>query len=278
MANTQRLGLLGQGISFSLSPKIHLESARLLGISCEYKLYDLKAEKVGSFLKKFWNDGGLGLNVTTPHKELVAKELGASLNSVNTLYRGQVGFNTSSTDGKGFARSVARMGRELNAYANIVILGSGGASLAILNYLQASGINRNIHILRRSAQRDKVLQQELSQPISFFGFDCLSLKTCLDKVSGTPSLLIQASSAPLKGDRLDHLLPALDDFEGAFVDLVYDKPSALYHYAKDQGLNCQDGLPMLIEQARLAQELWWGKSADFNSILDHLISGDGKQS
>ena len=271
MTSIYHLGLLGSGISFSLSPRIHQHSAKVLGLACDYQLYDIVGgTEVEKFLKDFWDKGGHGLNVTTPHKELVATSVSSPLSSVNTLYRGQGSWSAASTDGEGFARSVARMGRDLASYDDLVILGSGGASVAILNYLKSNNIAGKVHILRRSKSRDAALQQELPGKISFHDFTCQSLASCLRSLAGNQCLLIQASSAPLKGNDLNHLVPALDTFKGDLVDLVYGKPSALYHYAKDQGLNCQDGLPMLIEQARLAQELWWGESAGFDEIVNSL--------
>ena len=151
--------------------------------------------------------------------------------------------------------------------------GSCGASMAILAYLRAKGVTGKVHLFRRSPKKDEILQQELARELRFFDFDCASLESCLNDITHDRCLIIQASSAPIKGDDLSHLLPALKSFRGHLADLVYGKPSALLKYAQDQGLACQDGLPMLIEQARLAQELWWGESAGFEAIYNHLISG-----
>jgi shikimate 5-dehydrogenase len=59
---------------------------------------------------------------------------------------------------------------------------------------------------------------------------------------------------------------ALSEYQGSLVDLIYDKPSALYFTALHRGIKAQDGLPMLIEQARLSQKLWWGKSASYEDL------------
>ena len=66
---------------------------------------------------------------------------------------------------------------------------------------------------------------------------------------------------------------AFGAFDGIFMDLVYGKPSAIFQSLKQKGKICQDGLPMLIEQARKSQELWWGEAAPFKEIFDHLIAG-----
>jgi hypothetical protein len=51
------------------------------------------------------------------------------------------------------------------------------------------------------------------------------------------------------------------------IDIIYDQPSEIYFEAIRLGLNCLDGMPMLIEQARLSQFLWWKKSASYDDML-----------
>jgi shikimate 5-dehydrogenase len=59
-------------------------------------------------------------------------------------------------------------------------------------------------------------------------------------------------------------------FRGVFVDLVYGQPSALLKVATEKGIPSQDGLPMLIEQARASQQYWWGTSVPYSEILKEL--------
>jgi shikimate 5-dehydrogenase len=89
--------------------------------------------------------------------------------------------------------------------------------------------------------------------------------------AGRHSLLIQATSAPHFGDDLSRFVVSMQRFSGGFVDLVYGADSALYRAAKNLGIRCQNGLPMLIEQARLSQECWWGRSVEYQAIEDHLL-------
>ena len=70
--------------------------------------------------------------------------------------------------------------------------------------------------------------------------------------------MIQAASAPANGSDMREFIAPFASFVGIFADLIYDHPSALYFDALNRGLKCQDGLAMLIEQARLSQEIWWG--------------------
>lgn len=251
--STRIMGLIGESIAYTMSPAMHNRAAAKLGINAVYLPLSLPEAKLAGFLDVMWGLGALGFNVTQPHKGAVAKLVpGSGLTSVNTLFRGDQGWSAASTDGEGFARGLARTGRELASFEEIVLLGSGGAAQAILEHLATQPQQPKLTTLRRAD-----LQSATALTAALAG-------------KGEETLLIQATSAPLKGDDLSSLAPALKEFRGVVVDLVYGKPSALYFTAVAKDLVAQDGEPMLIEQARLAQKLWWGKAAAYDEMAAAL--------
>ena len=264
---TKVLGLLGEHISYTRSPAMHNRAAELLGRNEVYLPLSMPAADVGDFLRIAWSMGAAGFNVTTPHKELVASLFPASgLASANTLYRGKAGWLAASTDGEGFALGLARLGRPLDTFRRIVLLGSGGASLALLAYMGAVLAKvPELYILRRNAQRDAALSAVAPCKPQFLPWSADALRSAL-QASSANCLLIQASSAPQRGDDLAGFVTALSGFTGTLSDLVYGKPSALYREAVSMGLPAQDGQAMLIEQARLSQQLWWGQAAAYDAM------------
>ena len=71
-----KLGVIGNKISYSLSPDIHKLFAEQFGIEVDYQIYDLD-EDPNLFIKKFFKSGGVGLNVTTvSYTHLRAHETG----------------------------------------------------------------------------------------------------------------------------------------------------------------------------------------------------------
>src|SRR5690606_33898183 len=146
------------------------------------------------------------------------------------------------------------------------------ATLAILGYL-AQHFEKHLEtvVLRRKAAFDDVMTKMMpsSFTLRFRDFSLGGLQEELFGRSGD-TLLIQATSAPLHGEDLRSLCPALDKFHGVVVDLVYGTPSRLLTMAKERGLLAQDGIPMLIEQARLSQQFWWQKSAPYEVIAEAL--------
>lgn len=100
-AQKRLFGLLGSGISHSLSPLIHNYAARKLQQEAVYVLFDSATKKFPDqqFFKAMWDFGVLGFNVTLPFKEAAAKYFGSpGLNSVNTIYRGDGTWKAKSTD------------------------------------------------------------------------------------------------------------------------------------------------------------------------------------
>src|SRR5262245_24031324 len=90
---TRRMGVLGEHIAYTLSPRLHNFSANLLGLNVAYLALPLPPEAVSDFLRSAWSLGAVGFNVTTPHKALVAALFpAAGLTSGNTLYRGKTGW------------------------------------------------------------------------------------------------------------------------------------------------------------------------------------------
>lgn len=192
-----------------------------------------------------------GFNVTQPFKQAVAAHF--SLTSVNTVYRQGNTFAAASTDGEGFWQGLSQL--KFDAISKLVILGNGGAAVALFEFWQAKFPHCPVWVLRRDGRRD-----QLFKGAKLLDLTPTTLATALAG-DGKQALLVQATSAVRKGDKLERFIPALAGFAGIYVELDYDKHSLLYDHVKAKGLRCQDGLPMLIEQARLAQKLWWGEAA-----------------
>ena len=201
-----------------------------------------------------------GFNVTQPFKQTVAAHF--SLTSVNTVYRQGDTFAATSTDGEGLWQGLSQL--KVNTISKLVILGNGGAAVALFEFWRAKFPHCPIWVLRRNRSRDQL----------FKGAKLLDLTptTLATTLAGDSKqvLLVQATSAVRKGDKLERFIPALTGFAGIYVELDYDQHSLLYDHIKTKGLRCQDGLPMLIEQARLAQKLWWGEAAPSDYLYEIL--------
>ena len=131
-----RYGLLGEHLGHSFSPQIH---EKLCGY--EYKLYEQEREA----LPKFLDECGLdGMNVTIPYKKDVLphcvwlSDAVKRIGSANTLVKRSDGWHAYNTDYFGFRRMLESMGVDPKG-KKAVILGSGGAMLAVRTALEDMG-------------------------------------------------------------------------------------------------------------------------------------------
>ena len=131
-----KFGLLGARLGHSLSPQIHQEVFRQLGIEATYELIEVPteilADKVAELRKNY-----RGLNVTIPHKvavmaslDYIADEAGA-IGAVNTILFKDGRASGFNTDYFGFARLLEHNGLVPEG-KDVCVLGTGGASRAIL--------------------------------------------------------------------------------------------------------------------------------------------------
>ena len=268
--STVLLGVLGHHISYTLSPKIHNLSAASLGKNAVYVPLCVAPENLAGVLESFWHLGALGFNVTKPHKEKAASLVsGHKLKAVNTIYRGADGWLAASTDAKGLFSAVLRMGRAIESFDSVVILGSGGVATCLFEHISLSGkAFPEIVVLRRSGAKDALLRGLLprQQKVHFAEMTPENLQHYASKGASENTLILQATSAPTYGKLLEDFVPSIKDFKGSFVDLCYGVTSKLLTACQKRGLPSQDGIAMLIEQARLSQQYFWGESASYELI------------
>ena len=234
-------GLLGRKLGYSWSPPIHAA----LGCS-EYRLIELEPEDLPAFLAR--PDLG-GINVTIPYKLAVMPycdvidEAAQRIGSVNTLSRRDDGkLYAWNTDAAGFSWMAKRAGISF-AGAKVIVLGSGGASLTVQAVSRTEGA-REVVVISRSGENN---------------YENLTLHADADIVVNTTPV----GTFPGNGDAPVDLtvFPACR----GVLDLIYNpRRTALLLQAETLGIPCSDGLPMLVGQAKAAEEHFFNKTIPDN--------------
>ncbi|WP_417620791.1 shikimate dehydrogenase [Parasphingorhabdus sp.] len=246
--------VIGDPIAQSKSPLIHKFWLDRLGIKADYRACHVAASELADYIAQRSADPAWrGCNVTIPHKiaimDLVNDPGGVreKIGAMNTIFRQEDGSLTgTNTDAAGFLAPIADADW---AGKRAVIIGAGGAARAVIFALKQAGI-ADITIVARNGLKASGLLMQSSVKGSVLPMDARL---------PTVDILINASPLGMMGKpplELD-LDPLPDD--ALVYDLVYAPlETGLLKAAKQRELEIVDGLDMLIGQAALAFELFFG--------------------
>ncbi len=246
--------VIGDPIAQSKSPLIHNFWLGALGIAGDYRRAHVKPEDLAAYIAERRGDADWrGCNVTMPHKAAVMDlvedpgDIRGTIGAMNTIVRQPDGtLIGTNTDAAGFYSPLAELDL---AGATVAVIGAGGAARAVLFALARADVGP-VTIFNRSPLKAMGL-------LATFGLkgDIVGLDAQLPPVS----LLVNASSLGMKGQPpLDLDLSPLSE-DAIVYDLVYSPlQTGLLKAAEARGLDTVDGLDMLIGQAALAFELFFG--------------------
>ncbi|MBO7214239.1 MAG: hypothetical protein J6V66_01950 [Clostridia bacterium] len=226
--------LIGEKLSHSYSKEIH----NACGL--DYTLKEICRCGVGDFVLN--SDFG-GFNVTIPYKKDVlgfldeisddAKSIGA-VNTVVIKNGKRYGYNT---DVFGLLYTLERKDINLSG-KTVMILGTGGASNAVKHVAEKLGASKII-IVGRNSDINYENCYNYSAHVLF---------------NATPvGMFPMVDDAPIDLSKLKGV--------SAVIDLVYNpQKTKLLLQAEKLGLTYSNGIPMLVEQALSAQDLWLSKT------------------
>ena len=150
-----KLGVLGKGISYSLSPEIHNLFSKKSNIDIDYEIYDIEKDSL-TFIDNFFKNGGHGLNITQPFKEEVGKFYNAPPS--NILFKSDNEIKADSVDAEGLFTDLFKKNIKINSDTRILLVGLGGAGISIINSSIFSKCN--FIVWNRSKSKYKNIQRE----------------------------------------------------------------------------------------------------------------------
>ncbi|MET0616841.1 MAG: shikimate dehydrogenase, partial [Luteibacter sp.] len=268
-AEAHRYAVFGHPIAHSLSPEIHTAFAAQLGIRLSYETIDAAPAEFAAAVLQFFAEGGLGANVTLPHKEAAfalatertesASRVGA-VNTLTALVGGKI--QAHNTDGSGFVRDVTeRHSLDLRGH-DALLLGAGGAAKAVAWALLDAGV-QTLTIVNRTPERADALADAIGEPARCHTryWDGLEGE-CFD-------LVVNATSIGVTGGSFDLPMSILQE-HGTCYDLCYGVATASFKgWATAAGARYfRDGLGMLVEQAADAFERWHGQRPDTDPVYN----------
>lgn len=267
--------VIGHPIAHSRSPLIHGHWLRAYGITGQYERIDVAPPELEAFVAKMRRGAYLGGNVTVPHKQAILPLLdrvsdnARVLGAVNTVYRDGTLLCGENTDVAGFVGylDVAAPGWR-NRVEAALVLGAGGAALAIIHGLRLRGVPR-IMVANRDLNRARAIADRFGPAIEPIPWEQRSAHV------GLADLVVNTTSLGMVGQpALDIDLSALK--ATAIVDDIVYVPleTPLLREARRRGAVAVDGLGMLLSQAIPGFERWFGKTPAISGELRDLLEND----
>ncbi len=241
-----KTGLLGRKLGHSYSPQIHA----YLG-DYTYDLFEREPEDVENFLQ---TADFSAINVTIPYKKTVMPyctltETAKYMGSVNTIVRQPDGTLLGhNTDYFGFTSMVHKSGLDVKG-KKCLVLGSGGASVTAVAVLKEMGAT--VIVISRSGEDNYAnLHRHADAPV---------ICNC------TPvGMYPNNGVSPIDLDQFPKL-------EGV-LDMIYNPArTKLLMDAADRGLVAENGLWMLVAQAKEAAE-WFLNEKLPDSLIQYVYN------
>ena len=266
--------VIGDPIDHSLSPTIHNAAYRELDLECTYIAYRVAQGDLATGIESLKKIKISGFNVTIPHKIEMMKYLDDvditcnKIGAVNTVLNDDGILRGFNTDMDGFLEPIKRKEIPIKD-SNILLLGAGGASRAIITGFQKENAGNIVIVNRTKENGDKLA--EFSKKI---GLDARSVYIEeMNVLDSKFDFIVNASSLGLSGEK--NIIPSnLMDEQTTVYDIVY-KPlkTELINTAKEKNCKIIYGYEMLLGQAIRSFEIWLDKKAPYEAMKRSILGG-----
>jgi shikimate dehydrogenase len=257
--STRLVGIIGNPVSHSLSPRMQNAAFAALGLDWAYVPLPVEGGRLREAVSGLVALGFAGANVTIPHKSAVLAfcdeidDVAQRAVSANTLVVRGARVHASSTDGLAVTTAVDCRG------ARVLLLGAGGAAGAVATASADAGA-QTIRIASRTAGRASDLASRLSEQAPAVEVEPLE---DWPPDAGDATLLVNAT--PLRDEVVVDPRP-----HQQVVDLAYREnglETALVAAARAVGsTRVVDGLEVLLRQGAASFERWTGRNAPIEAM------------
>lgn len=282
--NTRVLGVIGNPVRHTMSPKIHNFLTERLGQDMVYLPFEVHGDVIQA-VGGAYELGIVGMNVTVPYKSAVMEAVSETdaeacrIGAVNTLVRTDTGYKGYNTDVIGLRRELQEAGVTL-AGEQVVILGAGGAARATAMMCAADGVS-TLCILNRNREKAEELAAAVracmlqKDTASGMYIQALGLEE-YEQLQGKEHIVFQCTSVGLSPWEDEAVIEARTFYQKlkCAVDLIYTpRQTKFMKLAEHEGVRAMNGSKMLVYQAIASYELWNGMTIPeqiVNELLGYL--------
>lgn len=281
--HTGLLCLLGSPVAHSISPAMHNEACKILGLDYRYLAFDVGTHQLKAVVDGLKKMHVRGWNLTMPDKNEMARladrlsPASAISGAVNTVVNDDGVLTGHTTDGTGWMLSANAAGHD-PVGKKMVQLGVGGAGASILIQAAIDGVGQ-IDVFNPHDDfwpRAEEIVAELNAKTQCRVFlhalsDLAALRTCMAEAS------ILLNTTPVGMSRRPGcLIPDAGYFHSGLVvsDVIYEpKETQLLKMAREAGLDTFNGMYMLMYQGAAAFKLWTGLEMPISEIKAKFFAG-----
>lgn len=268
------IGILGDPVSHSLSPRLHNAAFAALGLDYVYVPLPVRAAEVGAAVRGLAALGLRGANVTIPHKGAVLpfldelSEEARLCAAVNTIVVDDDGLRGYNTDVEGVRAALAAAAGAAPEGEPALVLGAGGAGRAAALALARLGCP--LTLVNRTPAAAERLAALITAGVPGSACSWRPLSALTEEVVGRQRTVVNATSLGMAGKGKVPSVLADKVTAGQIVfDVVYGPaPTGLLAAAQARGATVVDGLALLLRQAAEAFSLWTGVPAPLEVMRD----------
>ena len=281
--NTKLTGLLGSPVSHSISPLMHNEAFKQLGLNYVYLCFDVDTSNLKTAIEGLRTIGVAGFNCTYPDKvEMfhLADELSPAAmmsEAVNTVVNVDGRFIGHNTDGIGYMQSVKDAGYDIIG-KEMTLLGAGGAATSIAVQAAIDGVKTLNIFARKSGSWSRAealvhrIKENTNCNVQLFDLaDTSTLKECVHK----SAILTNGTNVGMAPNTDESIITDLDVFHKDLIvsDIIYNpRETKFMRLAKQVTPHVFNGMYMLLYQGSEAFKLWTGEDMPVDIIKKKYFS------
>lgn len=282
--HTKLYGVLGSPISHSISPQMHNEAFRQLGLDCVYLAFEVGIEGMPTAVEGLRALNVQGFNVTMPNKNVMAtlcdrlSPAAEIIGAVNTVVNDNGVLSGYTTDGTGYMRAVQSAGYNIIG-KKMTLLGAGGASTAVFVQAALDGVSEISIFSRRNSKFNERAKNIINKLKNYT--DCkvnlypLEDEARLRKEISESAILTNGTSVGMAPNVNESLIQDASMLHKDLIvsDIIYNpRETKLLSLARECGCPAFNGLNMLLYQGAEAFKLWTGQDMPVDIVKEKYFS------
>ncbi len=271
---TRVVGIFGDPVDHSLSPRMHNAAYAALGLDYVYVPLRATQRELRSAVRSIGALGLVGVNVTVPFKEVVVRYVdrlsptAQAVGAVNTIYHDGPDLVGDNTDSPGIGAALKANGFNPRR-KRVLLIGAGGSARAAVHALTEAGA-ADVVIANRTLNNAERLARAFAQHKQSLRVAALNVLDDAEFLT-TRQLVINCTPVGLKGKTFLDYDAESTPKDCVHFDLAYgEKPTPFLRLAAAAKRPTIDGRHLLLHQGAVAFKIFTGRRAPIEVMAKAL--------